>query len=66
MVWDATLRCHSATELGSGIEMRVPCRTNQVEAFTRKNEYGSLLLAALGLVELNMVKKRCLLVQTRY
>jgi len=43
-------------ELGSGIEMRLPCRTNHVEAFTRKNEYNeSLLLAALGLSELNMV-----------
>jgi len=38
-------KCHSATESGSGIEMQVPCGTNQVEAFTRKNEYGSLLLA---------------------
>jgi len=49
-------KCHSATESGSGIEMQVPCGTNQVEAFTRKNEYNkSLLLAALGLSELNMV-----------
>lgn len=59
------MQCHPATELESGIEMPVPCRTDQLGAFLdAENEYGSLFVFAL--VELITIKKRCLSMQTRY
>lgn len=64
------MQCHPATELGSGIEMPVPCieQISWVPFLDAKTNMGRCLFLGCfrALVELITIKKRCLSMQTRY